>query len=367
MSNNRVNRRHLLKGLAIGAGTAGVAAPAIAQGVREWRMVTSWPKGLPGLGTGAERVAQRIQELSGGRIRITVYAGGELVPALGCFDAVASGTAQISHDAAYYHGGKTQAAYFFCTVPFGMLANEMNGWIYWGGGQALWDEAYARFGIKPFLAGNTGTQMGGWFRKEINSLADLQGLKIRMPGLGGEVLTRLGAVTVTLPGSEIFSALQQGTVDAAEWIGPYNDLALGFYQVAKNYYFPGFHEPNAALQVMVNKAEWDSLPDDLKKVIEVVCQAENDIIYAEYAARSPAALLNLVETHGVQLKQIPRDVMIEIGKQSGLVLQKILDDGDESAKKVARAFLDWRRNAQRFTRISEQAMANARALPYQYP
>ena len=206
-------------------------------------MTTTWPKDFPGLGTGANRLADYIGALSDGELTVSVHGGGEIVPALEAFDAVSKGVAEMGHGAAYYWKGKTSAAQFFAAVPFGLTAQEMNAWIYTGGGQKLWDDLYAEFNLKPFLAGNTGVQMGGWFNREINSLEDMNGLKMRMPGLGGEVLTAIGAVPKLLPGGEIFTALESGAIDATEWVGPYNDLAFGFYKAAQYYYYPGWHEP----------------------------------------------------------------------------------------------------------------------------
>lgn len=212
----------------------------------KWKMVTTWPKNFPGVGTGAEFLAKNINEMAGGRLEVKVYAAGELVPALEVFDAVSRGTAQMGHGASYYWKGKVPAAQFFTTVPFGLTPQEFNAWIYYGGGLALWEEIYEPFGLIPMPAGNPGAQMGGWFNKEINSLEDFKGLKMRMPGIGGEVLKKLGASPINLPGSEIFTALQSGTIDATEWVGPYNDLAFGLYKAAKYYYYPGWHEPGSA-------------------------------------------------------------------------------------------------------------------------
>ncbi len=363
-------RRGFVAGAVAGAVATAASAlpkPAIAQNVIEWTMVTSWPKGLPGLGAGAERVARRIETLSGGRMKITVYSGGDLVPSLGVFDAVAAGTAQIGHDAAYYHTGKTKAAAFFTSVPFGMTASELAGWIHWGGGQDLWDRAYEPFGIKAFLSGNTGTQMGGWFREEINDPGDFAGLNIRMPGQGGEVLQKLGATVVLLGGNRIFQALQTGAIDAAEWVGPYNDLALGFHQVAKYYYYPGFHEPGAGLQCTVNLDAYSALPDDLKEIVRVSAEAENDIMWAEYQQRSAGALRILVEQHGVQLRQFPRAVLQAIGTSSGELIHELMEDEDPITAETARAFVNARTDGMRFSRIAEQAMMNARLLRYDYP
>ena len=234
---------------------AGAATVALGAGIKtaeakpehKWKMVTTWPKNFPGLGTGAENLATLIGEMSAGRIEITVYGANELVPAFEVFDAVSQGTAEMGHGAAYYWKGKSEAAQFFATVPFGLTAQEQNGWFYYGGGLELWTELYAEFGLVPAPAGNTGVQMGGWFNKEINSVSDLEGLKMRIPGLGGEVLKRAGGTPVSLPGGELFTSLQSGAIDATEWVGPYNDLAFGLYKAAKYYYYPGWHEPGTTL------------------------------------------------------------------------------------------------------------------------
>jgi TRAP-type mannitol/chloroaromatic compound transport system substrate-binding protein len=366
-----IQRRQFLT-KAAAAGTAAVAAstlpkPAIAQERMEWKMVTSWPKGLPGLATGAERLAQRITDLSGGRLSVKVYAAGELVPALQVLDAVSSGTAEMGHDASYYHIGKAPAAGFYTAVPFGMTAQELNGWVYYGGGQELWDELYAPFGVKAFLAGNTGVQLGGWFRKEIKSAADLRGLKFRMPGQGGQVLTRLGVTVVTLPGGEIFQNLQSGAIDGTEWVGPYNDLSLGFYKVAKFYYWPGFHEPGSGLQCTINKAKWDALSPDLQRVVQTACAAENDLMLAEFNGRSGPALATLVREHGVQLRQFPKAVLQAYGKASGELMQEVYDKGDEITKKICASYFKFRKDAMAWTRIGDQAYANARLLEFKYP
>jgi TRAP-type mannitol/chloroaromatic compound transport system substrate-binding protein len=365
-----MKRRLFLSGAGLAAGAAlasSLPKPAIAQDKIEWKMVTSWPRGLPGLATGAERLADRIGKLSGGRLTIKVFAGGELVPALGCFDAVKQGTADMAHDAAYYHIDKEPAAGFFTAVPFGMTADELNGWVYFGGGQELWDELFAKHGIKAFLAGNTGVQMGGWFRKEIKSVKDLQGLKFRMPGQGGDALAKLGVTVVQLSGQDIFSNLQSGTIDGAEWIGPYNDLSLGFYKITKMYYWPGFHEPGSALQCMVNKQKFDALPEDLKQIIAAACAAENDIMLAEFNGRSPAALATLVNEHKVQLMQFPKDVVTAFGNASGQVMQDVLDKGDDLTKRIAKSYFKFLKDAKAYTKVTEAAYTAARALKFRYP
>ena len=236
-----------------GTKTVAPAAPVATQETIEWKMVTTWPKNFPGLGTGANYLAELIGQMSGGRLKVKVYGAKELVPAFEIFDAVSNGTAEMGHGAAYYWKGKSEAAQFFAAVPFGLTAQEMNAWLYHGGGMELWKEVYEPFGLVPTAAGNTGVQMGGWFNKEINAVADLEGLKMRIPGLGGEVLKRAGGTPVSLPGGEIFPSLQSGAIDATEWVGPYNDLAFGLYKAAKHYYYPGWHEPGTTLECFVSK------------------------------------------------------------------------------------------------------------------
>lgn len=366
-----MKRRKFITGAAA-AGVTAVAAsslpkPALSQGLRQWRMVTSWPKGLPGLGTGVERLAKRVGDMTDGRLTIEVFAAGELVPALQVLDGVSGGTANAGHDASYYHLGKSQGFAFFTSVPYGMTANELNAWVKWGGGQELWDELNAEFGVKAFLAGNTGVQMAGWFRKEINGVADFNGLKFRMPGLGGQVLQRLGATVVVLPGGEVFPSLQSGAIDGTEWVGPYNDLALGFHQITKFYYWPGFHEPGSGLQFTINKEEFDDLPSDLQAIVEAAAAAENDIMLAEFNARSGPALTTLLREHGVQLRRMPNEVMTAIGTESGQLMQEIVDGGDAMTKKIAASYLAFRREQLRWTRISDQGYTNTRALPFEYP
>jgi TRAP-type mannitol/chloroaromatic compound transport system substrate-binding protein len=363
-----VKRRSLLKGLAAAGGTA-LAAPAISKGLLEWRMVTSWPKGLPGLGAGAERLAANITAMSGGKLTIKVYAAGELVPALECFGAVASGTAQLGHDAAYYHIGKSEGCPFFTAFPFGFTTAEMDAWVKYGNGQKLWDELYAPFGIRAFHAGSTGTQMLGWFRREIRSLEDLKGLKFRAPGNQGRVLQKLGVTPVTLPGGEIFPALQSGAIDAAEWIGPYNDLALGFYQVCRYYYSPGYHEPGPNLQLMVNERAWRSLTPELQAIIRTAAEAATRDMLAEYNARSGPALRTLVKDHGVIVRGLPADVLTACGEKSNEVLNEIYA-ADASPNRIVRRiiedFLAFRAEIIPWTRIGEQAYLNARRLPFEF-
>jgi TRAP-type mannitol/chloroaromatic compound transport system substrate-binding protein len=365
---SRVKRRSLLKAAVLG-GTAAFSAPAISKGLMEWRMVTSWPRGLPGLGTGAERLAANITAMSGGRLTVKVYSAGELVPALECFGAVANGTAQMGHDAAYYHTGKSEGCAFFTAFPFGFTMGEMAAWIKHGNGQELWDELYAPFGIRGFQAGSTGTQMFGWFRREIRSLADLDGLKFRTPGNQGRVLQKLGVTPVSLPGGEIFPALQSGAIDGAEWVGPYNDLALGFYQVCRYYYSPGYHEPGPALQLIVNEQAWRSLTPELQAIVRSAADAATTDMYAEYIAQSGPALRTLVQKHGVIVRSLPEEVLIACGEKSNEVLNEI-HAGDNSPNRIVRRiiedFLAFRKDVIPWTRVGEQAFVNARRLPFEF-
>ncbi|NQY82738.1 MAG: TRAP transporter substrate-binding protein [Alphaproteobacteria bacterium] len=361
-------RRGFLR--AAGFGTAAVAAstlvaPAIAEGVRELRLVTTWPKNFPGLGTGAQQFADRVTQSSGGKLTVNLFAAGELVPPFESHDAVSSGAADMYHGADYYWQGKHKAYSFFTAVPFGFTANEIDAWIMHGGGQQLWDELGDRFGIKHLPCGNTGVQWGGWFNKEIKSLDDMKGLKIRMPGLGGEVLRRIGASAVTLPGGEIFPALQAGTIDATEWVGPWNDLAFGFYKITKYYYWPGFHEPGATLGIGVNKGVWESLSDAERALITNSAHAVNNVMHAEYNARNSAALNTLIRKHGVQLREMPVDVLNAVGEVSGQVVREA-GDVDDLSKRIYESFISFRKMVIADSRVSLEAYYAARRLPFEY-
>ncbi len=365
-----MKRREFIKGAAVaGAATAAatstLSTPAIAQGVKELKLVTTWPKNFPGLGTGAERFAKRINDMSGGSLTVKVFAAGELVPPFESFDAVSNGTADMYHGAEYYWQGKSKAFNFFAAVPYGLTATEQSAWIHHGGGQQLWDELSAGFKVKPFMAANTGVQMGGWFNKEVNSLEDYKGLKIRMPGLGGEVLRKIGAAAVSLPGGEIFPALQSGAIDATEWVGPWNDLAFGFYKVTKYYYYPGFHEPGTTLSVGINLDVWNSLSTEHKAIIEAAATAENDYTLAEFNARNNDSLNTLINQHNVVLKKFPDEVMYAIGEASGDVVGGVRSDSAITAK-VLDSFLKFRKQSIAWSKLSDQAYWNARILPFKY-
>jgi TRAP-type mannitol/chloroaromatic compound transport system substrate-binding protein len=358
-----MQRRELIKGIGAGSLAVGALAGGIgsaqAKAEHRWKMVTTWPKNFPGLGTGANNLAALIGEMSGGRIEVKVFGAGELVPAFEIFDAVSRGTAEMGHGSAYYWKGKSEAAQFFSTVPFGLTAQEMNGWIYYGGGMELWKELYAKFGLVPAPAGNTGVQMGGWFNKEINSVEDLKGLKMRIPGLGGEVLARAGGTPVNLPGGELFTALQNGTIDATEWVGPYNDLAFGLYKAAKYYYYPGWHEPGTILEAMVNKQAFDALPADLQSIVMNACKVVNQDMLAEYTARNPVALQTLITKHNVEPRRFPDDVVLKLRALSDEVVADIAQK-DEFSSKVYSSYKKFLSQSKEWSDLAELTYLQAR-------
>ena len=315
--------------------------------VRHWKMVTTWPKNFPVLGTGAETLAKTITQLSGGRLQVKVYAAGELVPAFEGFDAVSQGVAEMGHGASYYWKGKNPTFQFFSSVPFGMNHDEMNAWLYEGGGLELWEEAYAPFGVVPMPAGNTCMQMAGWFNREINGVEDLRGLKMRIPGLGGEVLRRVGGLPVTLPGGELLTAMQTGVIDATEWINPYSDLAFGLHKVARYYYYPGWHEPGTTLECIVRRDAFEELPEDLRAAVRIAAVAVNHRMAVEYAARNDGALKELRETHKISVRRLPDEVLAKLREAAASVVRE-LGERDDFSRRVHRSYarfqermLDW--------------------------
>ena len=358
----RSDRRAFLKAVAAGATTAGLAAPHVVRAgteVMELRMVTSWPKHLPGPGVSAERLARDMGTLSGGRLRVKVLAAGELVGALAVFDAVQGGTAEMAHTASLFWSGKMPAAPLFTAGPFGLTPLEHRAWLEQGGGQQLWDELYGSFGIKPFMCGNTGPSMGGWFRRPIRSLDDLKGLKMRMPGLGGEILRRLGGTPVSLPPGDIQQALMSGAIDATEFLGPFSDMALGFYKVVKVYHYPGFHEPNGAGELLIARKVWEKMNEELRRVIAVACSAEAARSLAEHTWRNARALKVLKEKHGVQVLPYPADVLRAARKVADEVLAD-LAARDAMSAKIVHSWLAARDHLAAWSDVSLQSFLAAR-------
>ena len=315
-------------------------------------MVTTWPKNFPGLGDMATRTAELIGRLTEGSVTVKVFAAGELVPPFESFDAVSTGAADMYHGAEYYWQGKSPAFNFFTAVPLGMTAYEIMGWVEYGGGQALWDELSGQFNIKPFQAGNSGHQMGGWFKREINTLEDFRGLRMRIPGLGGNVLRELGGAAVTLSGGEIYPALQNGTIDATEWVGPWNDLAFGFYREAPFYYGPGFHEPGSCLGVGMNRTVWDGLDSDHQAIVQSACLTANNLSLAEFQHQNGLALDVLTGEHGVQLRSFSDDIWTRIGQ----ICEQVVADtaeADPFTRRVYDSYVEARRTMRRWGTISE--------------
>ncbi|MBT8141938.1 MAG: TRAP transporter substrate-binding protein DctP [Gammaproteobacteria bacterium] len=365
-----MKRRDFISGVGAGAVATGLAAcsaetqpstasDAAPQQTYNWKMVTTWPPNFPALGTGANELAQNIEAMSNGQIKIKVYGSGELVPAFEAFDAVSRGTADIGHAASYYWKGKNPAIQLFCTSPFGMNAQEMNAWLYFGGGMELWREIYAPFNLIPFPLGNTGTQMGGWFNKEINSVADLKGLKMRIPGFGGEVLQRAGGTPVNIPGGEIFNALQLGQIDACEWIGAYNDRAFGFHKAAKYYYSPGWHEPSATLEGFFNQDSFNALPPHLQAIVQQACQASNVKMLAEFTARNMESMETLVNEDGVQLRTFPVEVMDYLREKTQEVMQDLVA-GNKDFAKVYKSYKSFQDRVSAYHKISEEQLYRLR-------
>ncbi|MFN3835912.1 MAG: TRAP transporter substrate-binding protein [Glycocaulis sp.] len=346
-----------------GNGTAGeVAAPAVNRNrTRRLRMVTTWPASFPGLGTAAESTARFVREMSGGALEIQVHGAGEIVGAFEVFDAVSNGVADMYHGAEYYWQGRSPAFNFYCAVPMGMTAMEIMAWVEYGGGQELWEELSGQFNLIAFQAGNTGHQMGGWFKREINSVADFRGLRVRMPGLGGDVIRAMGGAAVALSGGEIYQALQSGAIDATEWVGPWNDMAFGFYREAPYYYGPGFHEPGSALAVGINRGVWDSLPADQQAIIKAACRAANNQSIAEFTHHNGIALQTLVEQHGVQLRTFSDDIWREMGRVSEEVVANSAN-ADAITRRVYDSYITSRRRSREWANVSETPYLQKREL-----
>lgn len=365
-----IKRREILNYAAVGTGTAlGVAAcgggstPTTAQGeasssdlpMLEWRMATSWPQSLDTIFGGAQTVCDRLKAITGGRFIIEPYAAGELVPGLEVLDAVQVGTVECGHTASYYYVGKNAALAFGTTVPFGLNAQQQNAWYYHGGGLDAMHKLYADFNVIAFPAGNTGVQMGGWFNREVNSVSDLQGLKMRIPGLGGKVMDRLGVNVQVLPGGEIFLALDRGAIDAAEFVGPYDDEKLGLADAADFYYYPGWWEPGATLEVQVNLDAWNKLPQEYKDAFITATYESNINMLSKYDALNGAALKRLVDK-GVQLKPYSDEILMAAQKASMELLEETAS-GDATFQSIYEAWKSFRSEVSAWNTINEVSFA----------
>ncbi len=323
----------------------------------KWKMVTTWPPGFPVLGEGCTRLAEWIHQMSAGRMTINVYGGGELAPALETFEAVSSGAAEMGNGVSYYWAGKAPAASFFASIPFGMNAQQMHSWMLFGGGYELWRELYAPFNIIPFLGGNSGVQMGGWFNKEINTIEDFKGLKMRMPGLGGKVLAKVGGTAVLSAGSEIYTNLERGVIDATEWIGPYHDYLMGFHQISKYYYGPGWHEPGSILETIVNKREFERLPKDLQLIIEAATERLTLWCLSEFEAKNNIYLEKILAESQVQLKSFPSEVMKTLQEYTKEVYEEMAEL-DPMSKKVYNSFSNFSASIKKWSSHSERLFHN---------
>ncbi|SEO25101.1 TRAP-type mannitol/chloroaromatic compound transport system, substrate-binding protein [Pseudorhodobacter antarcticus] len=360
-----MKRRNFITAAAT-VGAAALASPAIGQDVRKWRLVSAWPKNLPGPGVAAQMLADRITALSGGRIEVELFAAGEIVPGNGVFDAVGEGTAEIYHAVPAYWGSKSKGILLFGSQPLGLTAIEQHGWMLQGGGQALYDEMYSRFNLKPFLTGNSGPQWAGWFRNEIKTLDNLKGLKYRTTGLNSEVMSKLGVAVESMSGPAMFQALQSGALDAGEFIGPWTDSALGLYQVANNYYGPGPGEPSSAEECGINLTAWNELPEDLKQVIEAAAQSMYNPVLTEYNTKHALALRALVAEHGVQVRQWPEEITIAMGNAMGEVITELRNSDDELVRRITESFLEYRKLMVEYMPWADNGQMNARNLAYNY-
>lgn len=337
-----------------GTGTSADGSPNIQTGKKyRWKMVTTWPPNFPILGEGCQRFADWVNEMSGGRMTIQVFGGGELVPPLEVFDAVQSGVAEMGNGSAYYWAGKIQAAPFFSTVPFGMNAQQMMGWLMSGGGLQMWEELYAPFNMLPIPSGNTGVQMGGWFNKEINTIDDLKGLKMRIPGLGGQVLGKAGGAAVQVAGGEIYTNLERGVIDATEWISPFHDYKLGFHKIAKYYYYPGWHEAGTVLETTVNKAKFDALPADLQVIIRTAAFRQYTYMLSELETQNAIYLNKLINEEDVDVRPFPEEVLNRLKELTQEVLDELVGENAQ-AKKIYDAYKAYKAQADGWASISEK-------------
>nr|WP_050759519.1 TRAP transporter substrate-binding protein [Luminiphilus syltensis] len=324
-----------------------------------WKMVTTFPKNFPGLGTAPEEFARRVRAMSNGRIDITVYGAGEIVQAFEVFDAVSQGVAELGYGAAYYWKGKIPASVYFTAIPFGMTTQEMNAWLHYGGGLELWRELYAPFNLVPFAAGSTGVQMAGWFNKALNSVDDVEGLMMRIPGMAGEVFSGIGGSSVRIAGGEIYTSMQTGVIDAVEWVGPFNDRTMGLQDVAEYYYYPGWHEPGTILEITINGDVYAGLPDDLRAIIEGAARAVNQDTLDFYTARNNEALQSLI-ADGTKLRELPPSV-VEALYAEALNARLRMAKTSPLANRIEASYREFEQQVTAYHDISERAYLNLRA------
>lgn len=369
----KIKRKDFFKGIAISTislpfllrGCGGdsfaqqdISAPNIITGKKyQWKMVTTWPPNFPILGEGCNLFAQWVKEMSRGRMEIKVFGGGELVPPLETFDTVKDGSAEMGSGAAYYWAGKIPAAQFFASVPFGMNAQQMNAWLLSAGGMQLWEEVYAPFNLVPMMGGNTGVQMGGWFNKEINTIDDFKGLKMRIPGLGGKVLSKAGGTAVLSPGSELYTNLERGIIDATEWIGPFHDYKMGFHDIAKYYYSPGWHEAGTVLEYIINKEKYDRLPIDLQTILQTAAQRSNGWMLSEIEAKNSLYLPKILAEGNVEIKFFSKEILHQLGLYTKEVLEEFVSK-DPLAKKVYASYNAYRTRAKAWSQLTEKVFYN---------
>lgn len=364
----KIIRRKFLQNLALSASATGILAACSAEKEKEgknrfdetftWTASTTWSPHFPILGEGMDLFAEQVKIMSAGRLEIKVYGAGEIIPAFELFDAVSQGAIQVGHGASYYWTGKIPSSAFFCTIPFGLNPQQMNAWLYSAGGLKMWEEVYAKHNLIPFPCGNTGVQMGGWFNKEINSLSDFKGLKIRMPGFGGKVATQIGGSALQIAGSEIYTNLERGVIDAAEWIGPYHDYLMGFHKIAKYYYYPGWHETGPTLELIINKIAFEKLPTDLQEIVRTASYRSNLWMLSEFEAKNAEYLVKMLEEKQIQIKKYPDDVLLALKKASENILTDLIAK-DEMSKKVYEHLLAFKKRLLAWNAISENAI-----LPY---
>lgn len=367
----KLSRKTFFKGLALGTislplairscGNKNLAqdsGPNIITGKKyKWKMTTTWPPDFPALGEGCNLFAKWVEEMSGGRMQIQVFGGGELVPPLEAFNAVRSGAAEIGHGAGYYWKGLLPAAQFFASIPFGMNAQQMNAWLYSGGGLKLWEKLYADVGLVPFPGGNTGVQMGGWFNREINTIEDFKGLKMRIPGVGSKVLKKAGGAPVLLPGGELYTGLERGVIDATEWIGPYHDYKMGFYQIAKYYYTPGWHEAGTTLEFFINKPKFDALEPDLQAILRTAAARVNVWMLSEFEAKNTIYLEKLIEAK-VDIRKFPDEVLATLRQYNEEALQEEIA-GDPLSREAYASYDSFRKKAASWAKLTEKVFYNS--------